>query len=309
MQAKVYNATGFGFVGEKSDKEILFVDELKEADVSIVGDPRKNIPDLEEAMAIPHIAYSHGDAAIWYGDKVFENSNCIGCIKSHRLIDWEVNTVFGRHHLYHIRDLCSDAAVKKGSKPGGRVYPWLEYIHYPRIDGAIKIGKEVIKGDHLEKQIDISFRGTVKYKDTKKSAGMLATKHRAPIAKMFNCKGRTLGSDAYYKELAASRVTIAPWGLGAACWRDWEAMLCGCAVVKPSCPWVITPSGMYNRHKERIIWCKPDWSDLDEAIEKASNVSTEDLIDNAKWALNERKKRNDIILGSVKSAIKDSGLL
>ncbi|HVO20925.1 MAG TPA: glycosyltransferase [Anaeromyxobacter sp.] len=37
----------------------------------------------------------------------------------------------------------------------------------------------------------------------------------------------------YYQELLRSRVCISPFGYGEICWRDFEAILCGCLLVKP----------------------------------------------------------------------------
>ena len=37
----------------------------------------------------------------------------------------------------------------------------------------------------------------------------------------------------YYQELQRSRICVSPFGYGELCWRDFEAILCGCLVVKP----------------------------------------------------------------------------
>lgn len=39
--------------------------------------------------------------------------------------------------------------------------------------------------------------------------------------------------DVYYQEMLRSRVCVSPFGFGEICWRDFEAVLCGCLLVKP----------------------------------------------------------------------------
>jgi glycosyltransferase involved in cell wall biosynthesis len=39
--------------------------------------------------------------------------------------------------------------------------------------------------------------------------------------------------DQYYEEMRRSRICVSPLGYGELCWRDFEAILCGCLLVKP----------------------------------------------------------------------------
>jgi hypothetical protein len=39
--------------------------------------------------------------------------------------------------------------------------------------------------------------------------------------------------EEYYAEMRRSRICVSPFGYGEVCWRDFEAVLCGCLLVKP----------------------------------------------------------------------------
>lgn len=42
-----------------------------------------------------------------------------------------------------------------------------------------------------------------------------------------------VSQQAYYAEMRAARICVSPFGYGELCWRDFEAILCGCLLVKP----------------------------------------------------------------------------
>ena len=42
-----------------------------------------------------------------------------------------------------------------------------------------------------------------------------------------------VSQDQYYEEMKRARICVSPFGYGELCWRDFEAVLCGCLVVKP----------------------------------------------------------------------------
>ena len=70
----------------------------------------------------------------------------------------------------------------------------------------------------------------------------------------------------YYEEMRRSRICVSPLGYGEVCWRDYEAILCGCLLVKPelshlhSHPDVFVPGVTYVP----VRW---DYADLAEICE------------------------------------------
>lgn len=69
--------------------------------------------------------------------------------------------------------------------------------------------------------------------------------------------------DEYYREMQRSRICISPFGYGEVCWRDFEAILCGCLVVKPDMSHVETNPDIF-RPRQTYVPVRWDFSDLDE---------------------------------------------
>jgi hypothetical protein len=42
-----------------------------------------------------------------------------------------------------------------------------------------------------------------------------------------------VSQDQYYQEMRQSRICVSPLGYGEVCWRDFEAIACGCLLIKP----------------------------------------------------------------------------
>jgi len=68
----------------------------------------------------------------------------------------------------------------------------------------------------------------------------------------------------YYRELAASRLCVSPFGYGEICWRDIEAILSGCLLVKPGMGHISTQPDLFVAGETYIpvAW---DYSDLEAA--------------------------------------------
>jgi Glycosyl transferases group 1 len=49
----------------------------------------------------------------------------------------------------------------------------------------------------------------------------------------------------YYEEMLRSRICVSPFGFGEICWRDFEAILCGCLLVKPDMGHVRTQPDLF----------------------------------------------------------------
>lgn len=113
----------------------------------------------------------------------------------------------------------------------GRGRTLLPYKPYARFAGRVR--------DALAepRPIGISFRGTTSYalpavtfhrREVSRLVNELAERTDAPVAS----RGR-VGPREYMKELARTRISVSPFGLGEICWRDIESMLCGALLVKP----------------------------------------------------------------------------
>jgi hypothetical protein len=70
--------------------------------------------------------------------------------------------------------------------------------------------------------------------------------------------------DQYLAELRRSRLVVSPFGWGEICFRDFEAILAGALLVKPSMRHLETWPDVYRAH-ETYVPVRWDWSDLEAA--------------------------------------------
>lgn len=69
----------------------------------------------------------------------------------------------------------------------------------------------------------------------------------------------------YYREMLRSKMCVCPFGYGELCWRDFEAALCGCLVLKPGMAHVETAPNLFVAN-ETYVPLKWDYSDLREKV-------------------------------------------
>jgi hypothetical protein len=70
--------------------------------------------------------------------------------------------------------------------------------------------------------------------------------------------------ETYLKEMLESRICVGPFGYGEICWRDFEAVLCGCLLVKPDMSHVETYPDIYQAFRTYV----PVRWDLSDLVEK-----------------------------------------
>ena len=80
--------------------------------------------------------------------------------------------------------------------------------------------------------------------------------------------------DKYYEEMLRTRICVSPFGFGELCWRDFEAILCGCLLVKPDMAHLRTTPDIFLPD-ECFVPVKWDYSDLEEVC--ARYLADEDL--------------------------------
>jgi len=71
---------------------------------------------------------------------------------------------------------------------------------------------------------------------------------------------RKYGYDQYLDEMKKSKIVVAPWGFGERTFREWEAHLCGCSVVRPNTDWATTWPDINESHWYTA--CCPCFSNL-----------------------------------------------
>ena len=108
-----------------------------------------------------------------------------------------------------------------------------------------------------------------------------------PLAKTYNCTqtGR-VSRRLYLLEMLRSKIVFSPFGWGEVCFRDYEAVACGCLLIKPSMEHVATSPDIFVPG-ETYVPVKWDFSDLVPVIENclANPARSAQIAANAKRVL------------------------
>jgi ribosomal silencing factor RsfS len=142
---------------------------------------------------------------------------------------------------------------------------------------------------------DSSFRGEVKKDDE------IYSYQRNRVIELFKNKndpnmksGIIIAKKDYLKEMRNSKITVSPYGWGEVCYRDFEAILNGSLLVKPSMEHLETYPDVYKKNSTYIP-LRWDMKDLDKTLSEILE-NYEDYIPIIKNAQREYKKAlNDSI--------------
>jgi hypothetical protein len=91
-------------------------------------------------------------------------------------------------------------------------------------------------------------------------------KHRSDAIRYSGSENGTLPIKDWKNLLHQSKICVCPWGYGEMCYRDYEAMLSGCIMVKPNTDFVKTWPEIYQSNITYVA-CKLDFSDLADVCE------------------------------------------
>jgi len=89
--------------------------------------------------------------------------------------------------------------------------------------------------------------------------------------------------EQFVEMMKRSKIGLSPFGMGELCYRDLELIQWGCLLLKPDMSKVITEPDFF-KPMETYVSVKPDWSDLNETIEKVLDnfKDYQYIIDNAR---------------------------
>ena len=119
---------------------------------------------------------------------------------------------------------------------------------------------------------------------------ILYTKHRngaweelKKIEDKYNIVKGKSSPQQFVEVMKRSKVGLSPFGMGELCYRDLELIQWGCLLIKPDMSKVITEPDFF-KPMETYVPVKPDWSDLNDIIEKvlANFKDYEYIIHNAR---------------------------
>jgi hypothetical protein len=114
------------------------------------------------------------------------------------------------------------------------------------------------------KNVDVMFRGNVpkdwlQYlrKDIEPSLVRLQESYQVIVPQ------KRVSREEYYSEMLNSKICLSPFGFGEICWRDFEAVLCGCLLVKPDMSHIETAPNIFRAY-ETYVPVRWDYSDVHE---------------------------------------------
>ena len=81
-----------------------------------------------------------------------------------------------------------------------------------------------------------------------------------------------VSQEQYYEELLRSKICVSPFGYGELCWRDFEAILCGCLLVKPDMGHLKTSPDLFIPH---VTYVPVRWDYSDLEVQCAPYLSNE----------------------------------
>lgn len=200
-------------------------------------------------------------------------SNVIACFKPGLVKEEWINLPVHRPHVW-VLDKREDRLNRSifTSQDIAKIRPGFCLGMYDRMQRWITRAEalgDVVQWDR--RPIDVLFAGTTIYRSS------TITAHRCQFVsalksitglKIFCEPSRAMKLDDYFRLSQLAKVIVSPWGHGELCYRDFEALLDGCVLVKPRTDFVQTV-GNFLREGETYLPCAPDASDLATVIQTA----------------------------------------
>lgn len=272
-----------GFLDAVLDPYVL---ALLEDDYIYVGDYDEYDFVLEDANSLADenkpilpntIAFERIDGCQIRNKKLLKSDNLIRLVKSYKYKDLEVNNlncvtkrIFTR--LLTNENLKSPEIILT-KEMLDKVWTGLSFWHYSCMEQVSKFISDRTLAN--KRKTDIFFAGVTNYGDDTHEEGKLITKHRhdciSAIHKLkgvdvFTAFNRVMTKEIYLEQTYNTKIIISPWGWGESCYRDYEALTLGCTVIKPRSYDIVSHPNIYSDNM--LYWCKPDWSDLPEVVDK-----------------------------------------
>jgi len=214
-------------------------------------------------------------------------SRVAGVIKSYRIRPAEWNNIYnGRIHA-HVIAKAGMKAENTRALPGMPL-PQLSSRELQRIVLGYGFGaySKVQPLQHQfvdfasDRDFAVHFAGCLEYAGTeielhrKRCHAVVQAWAKANPRKAVVGNGRTLSPLEYWRTMFESRAVVSPWGWGESCHRDYEAILLGAILIKPTMDHVDCWPHIYEPDKT-YIKCAVDFSDLPDIIERVNKEWTQ----------------------------------
>lgn len=243
--------------------------ELEFADTPVILDSSSDYPYLSyevlTLLSLPNVRnYIHG---VSFRDLSVNRRRFIG------------NEYYA--HVYRQREVYSSGPDTRNSRPEipaeiiQKLCPLIRPPSKPFTDDVFEYIHRRIK-PLKNRTVDISFSGRVSYGANETFS--VPTSQRKRLRNLWETlpgdnkfflgyddalgkrsQGKPIKSFSYPYEyvdlLLDTKVVISPWGFSAWCIRDFEALACGCILIKPECSNLLVSPDIYNPASNLIVWC------------------------------------------------------
>ena len=175
-----------------------------------------------------------------------------------------VHTMATSCRRLHVR-LLDPGSVKLSNSPSDEEYSRVRlgpsFLHMPHISALLQDLTGPIP-DWNARDIDLMLVGTMDYG----TAAIAAHRQKAledvlqagsryrTLAKA----GRPYGKCEWTSILRRTRIVVSPWGNGEPCYRDYEGIMAGCRVLKPTTPYRIDSTcGLFSKPYDAMTYVQP----------------------------------------------------
>ena len=132
--------------------------------------------------------------------------------------------------------------IKISENGFSKIISGFNFLHYNRFDKLFSILNSVKHKTIKERYIDLFYAGTTQYRSPL-GIDKYITEHRSVCVQNIRRIGENINVEAYtslkfsyngyIRKMLNTKVILSPFGWGEFCHRDYEALLCGCILVKP----------------------------------------------------------------------------
>jgi len=253
------------------DYELVDMDQFMKKDLSLEQSIEYGINNLSKKTGDYFMVHGGGATDIVAAYEVLKESNAIALLKKSMLsqADYKIPTVLGKWFFGQ------GSTCDKGYHIPDDQYSRIQLLGYTVCHNWPHMQQlQPIK----PKDIDVCAVWQTQHPPNdynfEVETGQYYTNHRqgpwtelAKISERYKIVAEKLPPQTTHEVMGRSRIGISPYGQCEVCYRDLEIIQHGSLLIKPDMNKVITEPDFYKPW-ETYVPVKPDWSDLNEVVEK-----------------------------------------
>ncbi len=259
------------------EKGVRLSRDLQSAQILWIEDKilRERETQLGADLQTPTIVHEHCDSASLGGDWIrlaLTRPNVLAVTKEHTLRNASLHNGPHVRNRVHLTFLTESAAARTPSvQLDLSSLSKIRTIHPVSRSPQFRNVRNQQYRPFAARQTEVCFAGGLRY-----DIEQIAEHRRKAIEEILALGGQRkvlVGTGAalerrtYYDVLSGSKIFVSPYGYGEFSWKDYEALFCGCILIKPECDYVRTYGFDIFDSSRHYVKCAPDLSDLRTVIE------------------------------------------